>query len=45
MGIAFVEVEIGGRKYRALINTGFNGEVAVSRKVAEEAGLKPSRIK
>ncbi|MGC8974548.1 MAG: hypothetical protein ACP5KY_10185 [Thermoproteus sp.] len=38
MGIAFAEVEIGGRKYRALIDTGFNGEVAVSRRSPRRPG-------
>jgi clan AA aspartic protease len=45
MGITFAEVKIGGRTYRALVDTGFNGEVLVSRRVAEEAGLKPFRTK
>ncbi len=45
MGLAFVEVEIAGRTYRALVDTGFNGEVLVNRRVAEEAGLKPFRSK
>ncbi|UXD21295.1 clan AA aspartic protease [Ignicoccus pacificus DSM 13166] len=41
MKLAFKEVEISGRKYKALIDTGFNGEVLVSPKVAKEIGLKP----
>jgi clan AA aspartic protease len=45
VGITFTKVEIGGRRYRALVDTGFNGEVAVSRRVAEEAGLAPFRTK
>ena len=45
MGLAFVEVEIAGRTYRALVDIGFNGEVLVNRRVAEEAGLKPFRSK
>jgi len=45
MGLAFVEVEIAGRTYKALVDTGFNGEVLVSRRVAEELGLKPFRSK
>jgi Predicted aspartyl protease len=45
MGLTFAEVEIVGRSYKALIDTGFNGEVLVSRRVAEEVGLKPFRIK
>lgn len=45
MGLTFAEVEIVGRSYKALIDTGFNGEVLVSREVAEEVGLKPFRIK
>jgi predicted aspartyl protease len=45
VGITFTEVEIGGRRYRALVDTGFNGGVAVSRRVAEEADLAPFRAK
>jgi len=45
MGLTFAEVEIVGRSYKALIDAGFNGEVLVSRRVAEEVGLKPFRIK
>ncbi len=41
MGLAFKEVEINGKKYKALIDTGFYGEVLVSKKVAEELNLKP----
>jgi len=43
--VTFAEVEIVGRSYKALIDAGFNGEVLVSRGVAEEVGLKPFRIK
>lgn len=45
MGFTFVEVEIGGRKYKGLVDTGFNGEIVVNKSVAAEAGLKPFRIK
>jgi len=45
MGLAFAEVELNGRKYRALIDTGFNGEVLVNRRVADELGLTPFRFK
>jgi predicted aspartyl protease len=45
MGLTFAEVEIVGRSYKALIDAGFNGEVLVSRRVAEEVGLKPFRTK
>jgi clan AA aspartic protease len=45
MGLTFAEVEIAGKSYKALIDTGFNGEVLVSRRVAEEVGLKPFRTK
>ena len=45
MGLTFVDVEINGRRYRALVDTGFNGEVLVSRKVAQELDLKPFRVK
>ncbi len=40
LGLAFKDVVINGKKYRALIDTGFNGEVLVSPKVAREIGLK-----
>ena len=45
MGLTFAEVEIVDRSYKALIDAGFNGEVLVSRRVAEEVGLKPFRTK
>nr|WP_287069042.1 clan AA aspartic protease [Pyrobaculum sp.] len=45
VGITFAEVEISGRRYRALVDTGFNGELVVSRRVAEEAGLRPFRTR
>jgi Predicted aspartyl protease len=45
MGLTFAEVEIVGRSYKALIDAGFKGEVLVSRRVAEEVGLKPFRTK
>lgn len=35
MGLAFVDVEINGVKFRALVDTDFNGDVLVSSKVAE----------
>ena len=41
MGLAFKEVEINGKKYKALIDTGYNGYVLVHKKVAEELNLKP----
>ena len=40
MGLAFREVEINGRRYRALIDTGYNGRVLVSGRVAKELGLR-----
>jgi clan AA aspartic protease len=45
MGLTFAKVEIAGRTYKALIDTSFNGEVLVSRRVAEEVGLKPFKTK
>ncbi len=39
MSIAFVDVEINGARFRALVDTGFNGDVLVSRSVAEKLGL------
>ena len=45
MGLTFAEVKIAGKSYKALIDAGFNGEVLVSRRVAEEVGLKPFRTK
>jgi len=39
MGIAFADVEINGVKFRALVDTGFNGDVLVSRSVAEKLNL------
>lgn len=36
MGITFAEVEIGGKRYRGSVDTGFSGGVVVSKKVAEE---------
>ncbi|MEL9991245.1 MAG: clan AA aspartic protease [Thermoproteus sp.] len=41
MGLTFAEVEINGRRYYALVDTGFNGEVLVSSRVAKELGLAP----
>ena len=39
MGLAFADVEINGVKFRALVDVGFNGDVLVSREVAEKLGL------
>ena len=39
MGITFAEIEINGVKLRALVDTGFNGDVLVSKSVAEKLGL------
>jgi len=39
MGIAFVDVEINGVRFRALVDTGFNGDVLVSKRVAEQLRL------
>ena len=39
VGLAFADVEINGVKFRALVDTGFNGDVLVSREVAEKLGL------
>ncbi len=41
MGIAFKEIEIEGKRFRALVDTGFMGEVLVSKEVAEKLKLKP----
>ncbi len=35
-----MDVEINGHRYRALIDTGYNGRVLVSKRVAEELGLQ-----
>ena len=40
MGIAFKEIEIEGKKFRALVDTGFIGEVLISKKAAENLDLK-----
>jgi len=39
VGLAFADVEINGVKFRALVDVGFNGDVLVSREVAEKLGL------
>ncbi|MDK6028757.1 clan AA aspartic protease [Ignisphaera sp. 4213-co] len=39
MGLAFVDVELNGVKLRALVDTGFNGDVLVSSKIAKELNL------
>jgi predicted aspartyl protease len=39
VGLAFADVEINGVKFRALVDAGFNGDVLVSREVAEKLGL------
>ncbi len=39
MGLAFVDVEINGVRFRALVDTGFNGDVLVSREVANRLNL------
>jgi len=39
VGLAFADVEINGVKFRALVDTGFNGDVLVSRSVAEKLNL------
>jgi len=40
MGIAFKEIEIEGKKFRALVDTGFIGEILISKKAAENLDLK-----
>ncbi len=37
--ITFVDIEINGVKFRALVDTGFNGDVLVSKSVAEKLRL------
>ncbi len=39
MGLTFADVEINGVRFRALVDTGFNGDVLVSKSVAEKLGL------
>jgi len=39
MGLAFTEVEVNGARFKALVDTGFNGDLLVSRRVAEELKL------
>ncbi len=39
MGLAFADVEINGAKFKALVDTGFNGDVLVSGRVARELNL------
>jgi len=40
MGIAFVDAEINGVVFKALVDTGFNGDVLVKREVAQRLGLQ-----
>ena len=37
--ITFADIEINGVKFRALVDTGFNGDVLVSKSVAEKLKL------
>jgi clan AA aspartic protease len=39
VGLAFADVEINGVKLKALVDTGFNGDVLVSGRVAEKLRL------
>ncbi len=39
MGITFTDVELNGMKFRALVDTGFNGEVLISKEVADKLKL------
>ncbi len=39
MGIAFAEAVINGVRFKALVDTGFNGDVLVRREVAQRLGL------
>jgi len=39
VGLTFADVEINRVKFRALVDTGFNGDVLVSRSVAERLKL------
>ncbi|MBP1450217.1 MAG: clan AA aspartic protease [Thermoproteus sp.] len=39
MGLTFVDIEINGRRYRALVDTGYNGRLLVNEEVAREAQL------
>ncbi len=45
MGLTFKKVKINGKEYDAIIDTGYNDFVLVSKKVAEELGLKPFKEK
>ncbi|WP_243665868.1 aspartyl protease family protein [Vulcanisaeta sp. JCM 16159] len=38
MGIAFAEAEINGVKFRAIVDTGFNGDVLIRREIAKNLG-------
>jgi len=40
MDIAFVDAEINGMVFKALVDTGFNGDVLVKREVAQRLGLQ-----
>jgi clan AA aspartic protease len=39
VGLAFADVEVNGVKFKALVDTGFNGDVLVSERVAQELKL------
>ena len=39
MGISIRDVTINGRRYKALIDTGYNGRLLVNKRVAEELSL------
>ncbi len=39
MGLTFTEIELNGVKFRALVDTGFNGDVLVSSDVAKRLSL------
>ncbi|MEZ0290753.1 MAG: clan AA aspartic protease [Sulfolobales archaeon] len=39
MGITFADIEINNVRFRALVDTGFNGDILVNREVAEKLGL------
>lgn len=41
MGLTFAEVELNGAKFKALVDTGINGDVLVRRDEAERLGLRP----
>ena len=39
MGITFTDVELNDIKFRALVDTGFNGDVLISKEVANKLKL------